>query len=425
MATLQAERIGDVEEGENLAPPGEVDELGLTPDERAQFDGMKDADRGIGEGPEEAEEVSEELAPSTPPSPGVEAPAPAEAKAKAPEPEEDDEPDQVTRDPRTGKEQRTISYGKHQRLLKKAQADAEELRKQAEEGRINHAKLAERLAILNDALTAPQAPRQLTPQEQEYQRQQEIQQNPMLEETIDPSVDIAGALAQMQRRQVFMAQASMYQQETTQEAMAHEAMVRDFTRDTQLFSQTEEGQHFFGMDGAYQHLKNTRLVELGLALFDKDPSDPKQTFTQAEIDKMVEDFNTEEAWVVSNAMAKGNSPAKAIMKLAKGRGWRPPQVQQAEAPSAKPPKIYAKGSALAGSPVGRFSAQSAVAQIQAEKAGQAASRSLSDGGGAPPSGPLTPKELLAMNDEEFGYYIDHLPKPQLEALMGREFPGRG
>ena len=54
MATLQAERIGDVEEGENLAPPGEVDELGLTAEERAQFDGMKDADRGIGEGSEEA-----------------------------------------------------------------------------------------------------------------------------------------------------------------------------------------------------------------------------------------------------------------------------------------------------------------------------------------------------------------------------------
>jgi len=422
MATLQAERIGDVEEGENLAPPGEVDELGLTAEERAQFDGMKDADRGIGEGFEEAEEAPEEPAPSTPPSPGVEAPAPADAKAKVPEPEEDDEPDQVTRDPRTGKEQRTISYGKHQRLLKKAQSDAEELRKQAEEGRINHAKLAERLAILNDALTAPQAPRQLTPQEQEYQRQQEIQQNPMLEDTIDPSVDIAGALAQMQRRQVFMAQASMYQQETTQEAMAHEAMVRDFTRDTQLFSQTEEGQHFFGLDGAYQHLKNSRLVELGLALFDKDPSDPQQTFTQPEIDKMVEDFNTEEAWVVSNALAKGNSPAKAIMKLAKLRGWKTPQAQQAATPApVVQPQVRR---AAAQAPLARAPVSSAVAQIQAERAGQAASRSLSDGGGAPPSGPLTPKELLAMNDDEFGYYIDHLPKPQLEALMGREFPDR-
>ena len=421
MATLQAERIGDVEEGENLAPPGEVDELGLTPDERAQFDGMKDADRGIGEGPEEAEEVSEELAPSTPPSPGVEAPAPAEAKAKAPEPEEDDEPDQVTRDPRTGKEQRTISYGKHQRLLKKAQADAEELRKQAEEGRINHAKLAERLAILNDALTAPQAPRQLTPQEQEYQRQQEIQQNPMLEETIDPSVDIAGALAQMQRRQVFMAQASMYQQATTQEAMAHEAMVRDFTRDTQLFSQTEEGQHFFGMDGAYQHLKNTRLVELGLALFDKDPSDPRETFTQAEIDKMIADFNSEEAWLVQNALQHGRSPAKAIMKHAQLRGWRPPQVQATTPAPVVQPQVRRTA---AQAPLARAPVSSAVAQINAERAGQAASRSLSDGGGAPPSGPLTPKELLEMDDEQFGLYIDNLPPHALQALMGREFPDR-
>jgi hypothetical protein len=422
MATLQAERIGDVEEGENLAPPGEVDELGLTSEERAQFDGMKDADRGVpDEGSEEAEEVSEEVAPSTPPSPGVEAPAPAQAKQPAP-PEEDDEPDQVSRDPRTGKEQRTISYGKHQRLLNKARADAETLRAQAEEGRINHAKLAERLAILNDALTAPQPPRQLTPQEQEYQRQQEIQQNPMLEETIDPSVDIAGALAQMQRRQVFMAQASMYQQETTQEAMAHETMVRDFTRDTQLFSQTEEGQHFFGLDGAYQHLKNSRLVELGLALFDKDPSDPQQTFTQAEINKMVEDFNTEEAWLVQNALQNGRSPAKTIMKHAQLRGWRPPQPQQAATPApVVQPQVRR---AAQQAPLARAPVPSAVAQIQAERAGQAASRSLSDGGGAPPSGPLTPKELLDMDDEQFGLYIDNLPPHALQALMGREFPDR-
>jgi hypothetical protein len=417
MATLQAERIGDVEEGENLALPGEVDELGLTSEERAQFDGMRDADRGIPEA-EEAEEVPEEPVPSTPPSPGVEAPAPAQAKQ--PQPEEDDEPDQVTRDPRTGKEQRTISYGKHQRLLKKAQSDAEELRKQAEEGRINHAKLAERLAILNDALTAPQAPRQLTPQEQEYQRQQEVAQNPMLEDTIDPSVDIAGALAQMQRRQVFMANASVYQQETTQEALAHETMVRDFTRDTQMFSQTEEGQHFFGMEGAYQHLKNSRLVELGISLFDKDPSDPQQQFTQQEIDKMISDFNSEEEWVVQNALSKGNSPAKAIMKLAKGRGWRPPQVQTATpAPVVQPQVRRAAQASLTRAPV-----PSAVAQINAERAGQAASRSLSDGGGSPPSGPISPNELLAMSDEEFGSFIDSIPKHQLEAMMGREFPGR-
>ena len=418
MATLQAERIGDVEEGENLSPPGEVDELGLTPEEREQFDGMKEADRGGGEA-DEPEEAPEEPAPATPPSPGVQEP-PAQPK-KVAEPEEDEEPDQVMRDPRTGKEQRTISFGKHQRLLKKAREDAETLRKEAEEGRLNHAKLAERLAILNDALTAPAPPRELTPQEREQQRQEAMQQNPMLEDTIDPSMDIAGALAQMQRRQIFMAHASMQGQETTEEAMAHEKMVRDFTRDTQLYSQTEEGQHFFGMDGAYQHLKNSRLTEIAYSLFEKDPTDPNQQFTPQEIEKMVSDFNEEERWVVGNALRQGKSPAKAITHLAKLRGWRPPQQQapvQAPQPAqrSKFPPVPAARSAAA--------VPSAVAQIQAERAGAAASRSLSDGGGAPPSGPLSPNELLAMNDEEFGLYIDNLPKHQLEAMMGRDFPDR-
>jgi len=428
MATLQAERIGDVEEGENLSPPGEVDELGLTPEEREQFDGMKEADRGGGEA-DEPEEAPEEPAPATPPSPGVQEP-PAQPK-KVAEPEEDEEPDQVMRDPRTGKEQRTISFGKHQRLLNKARADAEALRAQAEEGRINHAKLAERLAILNDALTAPAPPRDLTPQELEQQRQEAMQQNPMLEDTIDPSMDIAGALAQMQRRQIFMAHATMQGQETTEEAMAHEKMVRDFTRDTQLYSQTEEGQHFFGMDGAYQHLKNSRLTEIAYSLFEKDPTDPNQQFTPQEIEKMVSDFNEEERWVVGNALRQGKSPAKAITHLAKLRGWRPPQAAAPVQPQA--PVVSGTQSARRpGSPpqaaihgLARPAAvPSAVAQIQAERAGAAASRSLSDGGGAPPSGPLSPSELLAMNDEEFGLYIDNLPKHQLEAMMGRDFPDR-
>jgi len=30
-----------------------------------------------------------------------------------------------------------------------------------------------------------------------------------------------------------------------------------------------------------------------------------------------------------------------------------------------------------------------------------------------------------MDDDEFGAYIDNLPKNRLEAIMGREFPGRG
>ena len=45
--TIQPENIGDVEEGYTPEAEGQVDELGLTPEDRAVFDGMRDADRGL------------------------------------------------------------------------------------------------------------------------------------------------------------------------------------------------------------------------------------------------------------------------------------------------------------------------------------------------------------------------------------------
>lgn len=424
MAGLVAEKLGDVEEG--FTPDAaEVDELGLTTEERQQFDGMKEADKGLPEATESDEpEVASEGVPDAQ-KPTLEAPpAPVEAKQKAPEPEpEDDEPDQVTRDPKTGKEQRTISYGKHQRLLKKERETAEALRAQQQEARVNQARLAERLDILNQALTTQPAPQPRTAQEEEYYRQQQIAENPLLEDTIDPNVDPGGAIAQIQRRQIFMANLSYQQQEATEEQLADQQMVRDFSRDTQMYSQTAEGQHFFGAEGAYQFLKNSRLTEMGLSYFDKNAADPNEQFTPQEIQKLVNDFNVEERWLVGNALKNGKSPAKAIMNHAKARGWRPPQPQAQAAPAAVPTAPSARrGTTAASSPTP--AARSAVAQIQAEQAGAAASRSLSDGGGAPPAEPLSYETLLNMNDEEFGMYIDNLPKPKLDAMMGREFPAR-
>ena len=431
--TLQPETIGDVDQGFVPEPEQhDVDEMGLTPEERAEFDNMRDAGRGL---PEPAEEPEPEEGAGEG-QPQISAPPGPAPRVQHP-PEEDDEPDQVVRDPRTGKEQRTISFGKHQRLLNRERQNAETLRTQAEQTRLEQAKLAERLAILNEALMAPPPQPPMTPQEQEYVRQQQIAQNPMLEDTIDPAIDLPASIAQLQRRQAFMASASMQQQEDTNEQLADQALLRDFTRDTQAFSQTQEGMHFFGGDGAYQFLKNSRLVELGIALFDKDPTDPQETFTQQEINKMIQDFNAEEKWVVNNALQANKSPAKAIMRLARGRGWRPPQAAapaaQAPAPAAgapqprraasqAPPQL-ARGPAAAPARAAA-PAVSAVAQLQAEQAGAAASRSLSDGGGAPPAEPLSLERLLAMGDEEFGMYIDNLPKARLESLMGREFPGR-
>ena len=427
--TIQPENIGDVEEGYTPEAEGQVDELGLTPEDRAVFDGMRDADRGLPQEPEEGEGEGEGAPGAGEPRPVLDAPpAPGPGKKQAPIEEEPDEPDQITRDPRTGREQRTISFGKHQRLMNKARADVEALRSQAEEGRISQAKLAERLSILNDALTAPPPPRQLTPQEMHYQRQQEALQNPMLEDTVDPSVDLAASIAQMQRRQIFLANASMQQQEDTQQQLTYQSMLRDYMRDSEAYSRTEEGQNFFGDNGAYQFLKNSRLVELSFSLFDKDPRDPNERFTQPEIDQIIAEFNAEERQLVSDALQNRRSPARTVMRYARARGWQPPQPAQQPVPPGARPQAPQPGRSQARSPLAPAQAtgRSAVAQIQAENAGATASRSLSDGGGSPPSEPLSIEQLLRMDDNEFGIYIDNLPKARLDSIMGRDnFPGRG
>lgn len=106
MAGLQAEKLGDVDEGFTPETP-EVDDLGLTPEERQAFDGMKEADKGLPETPESGDPEPAAETPAGVEKPTLEAPpaaaTPPAAKKPPPEPEEDDEPDQITRDPRTGK----------------------------------------------------------------------------------------------------------------------------------------------------------------------------------------------------------------------------------------------------------------------------------------------------------------------------------
>jgi len=414
---LQAEQIGDVDEG---TPVESRDEFGFNAEERAAWDAMQ-AGPADGDGPAEPEPASD----PEPTEPAPDAP-PADPAAVAPPAEEDDDaPDVITTDPKTGKQQKTINYGKHQRLITKAQKQAEDARLLAEQQRVDNAKLAERLAILNEALMAP--PPSSAP------AAPAAPANPMLEPTINPAEDAIAALDQMQRRQVWLAESSMQVQEQTQEQLQDQQVVADFTRDTQTFARTEEGRHFFGDEGAYQFLKNSRLIELGISLFDKDPTDPNAVFSQTEINKMVADYNAEEKWVVTNALKGGKSPSMAIMKLARGRGWKAPAAA-APAPPAPAPAARAAAPAVPGlarppaaapprAPAAAAPA-SAAAKLQAEIDGAAASRSLSDGGGSPPAEPLTPEALLRMNDEEFGRYVDSLPKDRLDAIMGKQFPGR-
>jgi hypothetical protein len=427
MMAVQPEHIGDVDQG-TPPPASEVDELGLTPDERAAFDAMKDGPMD-GDGPAEPPPPAE----AGTPAPGETPPAPAPGDPKTPpaEPpaEPDDEDDIIVNNPKTGKPQKTMSVGKHNRLLTKAQQEAQALRQQMETERLERVKLAERLSILNEALTTPPPQPQLTP---EQQQQQAMAQNPMLEPDIDPDEDAIGAVKQANRRLAFMAQQLTQSHESTQEQLEDQQLLQSFQRDTVAYSQTPDGQHFMGPEGAYQFLKNSRLTELGISLFDKDPTDPNEVFTQAEINRMIADFNAEEKWVVQNAIKSKKSPSAAIMKLARGRGWKPPApgaaatapaAPAAAAPAAPAPRAPTNGNGAPpplAQPPAAAPARSAVDQITEEAAAAAAGRSLSDGGGAPPPTELTAEKLLRMSDDEFARYVDNLPKEKLDAIMGRE-----
>lgn len=392
---VRPEVIGDAEQGEAL--PGLRDDMGFTPDERAAWDEMEAA--GKDQAPAVETEEAPEPAPEAAAKPDGEAPA-----EDAAETDEGDEAPEVEAapDPKTGKPpQKQVNWQKHRREIEKRDARIQAAEAKATTEALNNAKLAERLAILNEALTAP------APVDPVVAQQQAVAANPMLEPDIKVEEDALGAIAQLQRRNAYLLEQQNQNHEVTQATLEDRQLKDDFQRDANMYARTAEGQHF---NAAYQFLKDSRLTELAISLFDKDPTDPAQVFTQAEITKLVSDFNAEEKWVVGNASKAGKSPSAAIMKLAKGRGFKP----QAAAPEPTPvvPAVVKNGN-------GAAPAASAVAKIKAEAEGAAASRSLSDGGGAPPIEPLTPEKLLKMSDTEFGQYVDRVPKEHLDAIMGR------
>lgn len=393
---VQAEKIGDVEQG---APVGTADDLGLTSDERAQWDAMQSAEVIPDDEPETAHEDAPEVAPEA-------AAKPEGESVEKPEGEDDGEEDapEAPVDAKTGKsQQKQVSWQKHQRLLSARDAKLKAAEERANKLTIDQAKLATRLDMLNEVLTAP------PPVDPVVAQKQAVAENPMLEPDIKVEDDALGAIAQLQRRNAYLLQQTTQTHEETQAQLQDRQLKDDFERDVAAYSRSEAGKHFYN---AYQFLKDSRLTELAISLFDKDPTDEGQIFTQAEINKLVSDFNAEEKWVVSNARGAGKSAAAAIMKLAKGRGFKP------QAPPAPSP-VPAAAAPAAARPANGNGVPNAVAKIQAEAEAAAASRSLSEGGGVPPALELTQDRLLKMSDAEFGRFIDNLPQDQLDSIMGR------
>lgn len=417
---MQPERIGDVQQGADTPDTG-TDDLGFTPSERAEWDRMEEeAKNAPQEGQPEAAPAADAPIDGDADDDGAPDPAQAQGQQKQdPQPGEDDDDEQP--EPAASKKPgSTVSRHKYTRELTKRDQELATLRQQVADSGISQAKLAERLQILNEALTAP------APQDPAVAREQAVAENPWLEATINVNDDAIAAIAQMQRRQEYNAKQMVETQEFTAADVEDRQLRDSFTRDISAFSTSEQGK---GFQDAYAYIKNSRLTEIAVSLYDKDPNDPNEVFTQREISKIIEDFNAEEKWVVKNAIENKRSPAGALMRLAKSRGWKYEEPAAGGAQPAPQARQPAQGNGAAPQQQARQPAPavrqgangqgSAVDKINAEIEGAAQARSLSDGGGAPPMEPLAMDKLLKMGDREFAEFVDNISEEKLARLMGK------
>lgn len=397
-----AEVLPDVGDGASGEPAGEVNEQGLTAEEQAEFERMRSGEPPAGDEPDDGEGDGDGDGGEDGDGDHLEAEAPPVA-ARA-----EKTPDELAAEAAAGKKpaKTVVSVGKYQRDLKKARDELETQRQATQKEREDRIKLAERVAIINEALQAQAAPAPVVDPNAPPE-------NPFEEADIDPEVDYAGAVRQLSRRQRFQNEQSSRVEQDVVESREDQELRGTFERDFQASAARDPE-----LPAAYQFLKDSRLIEICITEFDKDPRDPEEVFTKDEVAKMVQTFNAEEKWVVSNAIKAGKSPSAAIKKLALARGFvmpkaAPPAARAAPAAPAVP--AVRNGT---GKPPAAPAAPSAVAALADLAAAKEASKSLSDGGGAPPGG-LTAEMLLRMGDEEFADLVDQLPKHQLDALMGR------
>jgi hypothetical protein len=189
---------------------------------------------------------------------------------------------------------------------------------------------------------------------------------------------------------------------TVQERDAATALESTYVADARQFvaRQPDFGQ-------AYAWLMNNRDAELSAAGY-TDPAERSRIILADERDIVARAVQARR----SNPQAAG--PTQILYGLAKARGYMP-------APAATP-AVPNNGAAQTN---GAVAQPSVTAQVEAIQRGQAASRSLSSGGGAPAPAALDLSRLADMNDAEYLEFKRNMTPTQraeLNALMGA--PGR-
>lgn len=412
-AAADTSKVGVAENVDDRADAGGGgDELGLSADEQAQFDAMQGRDSGI------APAADREAAPADGAgADGADADADADGDGDgdggadivadaATDGGADDTPaDSERRAPKT------ISYGKYQRELQKANKARDELQTRFDGEREARVRLDERTRQLLEAIQSRPAP--AVPDAAAAA----AAADPEPDKDSDPIGHLEWRNRKLEKTVQDLSSGRQQEQQQTAEQREEAGVYRVYEADL-----TREAQADPAFADAFVHLRETRYRELGFIYADIDITDPAQCALlspedQVKLsDNIQRSFHNEQMMVARQALQSKKSPAKVVANLARARGFVPKAAESAPANGAAK---AANGAAVpAVRPVAPAAPGSVKDQLQAIREGQEASKSLSDAGGSP-GGTVTPERIADMSDDEFQQFYDSVPKGQFDRLMGK------
>jgi hypothetical protein len=312
---------------------------------------------------------------------------------------------------------KTVSYGKYQRELAKAQKERDDFAakldgqtKETVKEREERIKLNERTRLLLEAINTKQTPAAAETEDKD----------PEPDKDSDPLGHLEWRNRKLENTVNEMRTGRQQEQQVSAAEREEQQVYGTFSADLEREAAADPA-----FADAFVHLRETRYRELGFIYADIDITDTAQVATltgqeQAALSQNIKQaFYNEQIMVARGAMKAGKSPAKVVANLARARGFVP-KAAAAAAEAAPAARVPAKPGNGAAAPARVEAAPQGTVSDQLEQIRQnaAASRSLSDAGGSP-GGDLTPERIVAMDDDEFEQLVSTMPKARLDKLMGK------
>lgn len=328
----------------------------FSPEDQAAWDAMQDGSEAASEPVGAVEPAAAPLAaPAAEPAPG----APGEVV--------DPETEEGAPEENKGKFVRHGAFHQERERRKAVEAKFAELQER-------HARVDERVRILSEAMQRPAPPAAAQPT---------APVAPVAPP--DPNEDIFGAYRHLQAElealrtgQTQMTEAQKQAESEREAESERNAVIGHYQNDVRAAVATDPT-----FADAYEHLFTGRVAELQFAA----------GLTQAQA---VQAAREEEFQLVQSAIARRQSPAALILRMAKGRGFAPKAAEAVPTPAAPAETAQERASRIAR--------------------GQESSLSLSAAGGSP-AGEITLEMLASMSEADFAKLEKSNPG-RVRALMG-------